>query len=82
MNYVYDTYFAPLFNRKPGGLEEQAEVFYAGHIVVLKRIVQLTSYKTFDNGHIFSNALFLATPYRKHTSALTFENFCQAHAIL
>ena len=82
VNYVYDTYFAPLFNRKSGGLEEQAEAFYAGHIVVLKRIVQLTSDKTFDNGHIFSKALFLATPYRKHTSALTFENFCQAHAIL
>ncbi len=49
------------------------------NIVVLKRIVQLTSDKTFDNGHIFSKALSLAAPYRKYTSALTFESFCQAH---
>jgi hypothetical protein len=75
VNYVYDTHFAPLINRKAGGLEEQAEAFYTEHIVVLKRIVQLTSDKTFDNGHRFSKALFLATPYRKHISALTFENF-------
>jgi hypothetical protein len=81
VNYVYDTYFAPLFDRKSAGLDEQVEVFYTEHIVVLKRIVQLTSHKTFDNGYIFSKALSPSTPYRKHTSALTFENFCQAHAI-
>ena len=76
VNYVYDTHFAPLINRRAAGLEEQVEGYYKGHIVVLKRIVQLTSDRTFDNGRIFSKALFLETPYRKHTSALTFENFC------
>ena len=81
VNYVYDTYFAPLFHHKSAGLEEQVEAFYTEHIVALKRIVQLTSDKTFDNGHILSKALSLAAPYRKYTSALTFENFCQTHAI-
>ena len=82
VNYVYDTYFAPLFNRKAGGVEAEVEAYYRGpRHVALRRIVQLTSDKTFDNGHILSKALSLAAPYRKYTSALTFENFCQAHAI-
>ena len=68
-------------NVVPPACVEQVEAFYIRNILALKRIVQLTSDKTFDNGHIFSKALSLAAPYRKHTSALTFESFCQAHAI-
>jgi hypothetical protein len=68
-------------NVVPHACVEQVEAFYTKHIVVLNRIVQLTSAKTFDNGHILSKVFFLAIPDRQHTSALTFENFCQAHAI-
>jgi hypothetical protein len=52
VNYVYDTHFAPLINRRAAGLEEQVEGYYKGHIVVLRRMVQLTSDKTFDNGRM------------------------------
>jgi len=53
VNYVYDTYFAPLFNRKAGGVEAEVEAYYRGpRHVALRRIVQLTSDKTFDNGRM------------------------------
>ena len=35
--------------RRAAGLEELVEAYYKGHIVVLRRMVQLTSDKTFDN---------------------------------
>ena len=53
VNYVYDTYFAPLLNRKSGGLEAEVEAYYRGpKHVALRRIVQLTSDKTWNNGRM------------------------------
>jgi len=53
VNYVYDTHFAPLINRKAGGLEVEVEAYYRGpKHVALRRIVQLTSAKTWDNGRM------------------------------
>ena len=52
VNYVYDTHFAPLMNRKSGGVEAEVEAFFRMSIVVLRRMVQLTSAKTWDNGRM------------------------------
>jgi hypothetical protein len=53
VNYVYDTHFAPLINRKAGGVEAEVEAYYRGpKHVALRRIVQLTSDKTWNNGHM------------------------------
>jgi hypothetical protein len=49
-SYVYDTYFAPLMNRQPEPLEEQVAKFCQSSSVVLTRVAQLTSDKTFGNG--------------------------------
>jgi hypothetical protein len=49
-SYVYDTYFAPLMNRTPEPLEEQVATFCKKSSVVLTRVAQLTSDKTFGNG--------------------------------
>jgi hypothetical protein len=53
VNYVYDTHFAPLINRKAGGVEAEVEAYYRGpKHVALRRIVQLTSDKTWNNGRM------------------------------
>ncbi len=49
-SYVYDTYFAPLMNRTPEPLDEQVAKFCKNSSVVLTRVAQLTSDKTFGNG--------------------------------
>ena len=53
VSYVYDKWFAPLMARKDSTLESYgatADAYFQEHCVMLTRIVQLTSQKTYQNG--------------------------------